>query len=103
MFGLQGKAESTIEGVQKDVLTRFYKQVYCMMDQWYGLTLEDIRQIEEETKKELEGMIAGLNLATKPGVEKEDQLKGASFVKENLTKTNVNQVDTSRDHAPRGL
>lgn len=30
------------------------RQVFCWMDRWHGLTMEDIRAIEEKTKEELE-------------------------------------------------
>jgi hypothetical protein len=32
------------------------------LDKWYGLTLEDIRQIEEETKRELDQMRANKSI-----------------------------------------
>lgn len=32
----------------------FHRQVFCWMDKWYGMTMADIRAIEDETKKELD-------------------------------------------------
>lgn len=32
----------------------FYRQLFCWTDRWYGLTIEDIRAIEEQTKKDLD-------------------------------------------------
>lgn len=29
-------------------------QLFCWMDRWYGLTMEDIRALEEKTKEELD-------------------------------------------------
>ena len=29
-------------------------QLFCWLDQWYGLTMADIRALEEETKKKLD-------------------------------------------------
>lgn len=29
-------------------------QLFCWMDRWYGLTMEDIRALEEKTKDELD-------------------------------------------------
>lgn len=29
-------------------------QVFCWTDRWYGLTMDDIRAIEEKTKEELD-------------------------------------------------
>ncbi len=65
VFGLQGTIESTIDRIQKDILMKFFKQVYCLMDEWYGMTIEDIRAYEEKTKKELDEKIAKLALDTK--------------------------------------
>lgn len=31
-----------------------YSQVFCWMDRWHGLTMEDIRAIEEKVKEELD-------------------------------------------------
>ncbi|KAJ8953874.1 hypothetical protein NQ314_007190 [Rhamnusium bicolor] len=31
-------------------------QVFCWIDRWYGLTMEDIRAIEDKTKEELEAL-----------------------------------------------
>jgi hypothetical protein len=30
------------------------RQVFCWVDRWYGLTMEDIRAIEDKTKEELD-------------------------------------------------
>jgi hypothetical protein len=30
------------------------RKLFCWTDKWYGLTIDDIRQIEEETKKDLD-------------------------------------------------
>ena len=39
---------------EKRLFTNFHRQVFCWMDKWYGMTIEDIRRIEEETKHELD-------------------------------------------------
>ncbi|GAM29057.1 hypothetical protein SAMD00019534_122330, partial [Acytostelium subglobosum LB1] len=53
-FGLQTKAEALIQktGV-RDVLLKAHKALFCWIDEWFGLTIEDIRRIEEETKQAL--------------------------------------------------
>lgn len=30
------------------------RQLFCWTDQWYGLTMEDIRALEDKTKEELD-------------------------------------------------
>ncbi len=41
----------------KKMLVAFYQQVYCWTDEWFGLTMEDIRELERETKEELQRTI----------------------------------------------
>lgn len=53
-FGLQNKIESWTHKAEKKLFLNFHRQVFCWMDQWYGLTMVDIRRIEEETKRELD-------------------------------------------------
>ena len=80
-FGLQGTVESKIQKVCVDslqtdglhssadydaVLTshlwqvyprlfgNFHRQVFCWIDQWYGMTMDDIRAYEEKTKADLD-------------------------------------------------
>lgn len=65
VFGLQGKVESGLDTFQRDFLLRFFKQVYCLMDRWFGMTMADIRAYEEKTKRELDQKIADLALETK--------------------------------------
>ena len=53
-FGLQNKVESFIFRTERRLFTNFHRQVFCWMDMWYGLSMDDIREIEEETQKELD-------------------------------------------------
>ena len=41
----------------RKMLLGFHQQVWCWTDHWFGLTLEEIREIEKETKEELQNMI----------------------------------------------
>lgn len=53
-FGLQSKVENVIQKSERRLFTIFHRQVVCSMDDWYGMTMEDIRAIEDRTKEELE-------------------------------------------------
>lgn len=72
-FGLQGTVEKFIASSIQNLFTtfhryiyiyiigmnmlidmHFYRQLFCWTDKWYGLTIEDIRKIEEQTKKDLD-------------------------------------------------
>ncbi|TWW69475.1 Phosphatidylinositol transfer protein beta isoform [Takifugu flavidus] len=53
-WGLQTKVENFIHKQEKRIFTNFQCQLFCWMDRWVGLSIEDIRQMEDETQKELE-------------------------------------------------
>ncbi|CAB3364511.1 Hypothetical predicted protein [Cloeon dipterum] len=68
-FGLQGRVESFIQKSERRLFTNFHRQVFCWMDRWHGLTMDDIRAIEDETKKELDqqrnvGEVRGMKAET---------------------------------------
>jgi len=52
-FGLQTKIESMIVKAVKRILANLHRQVVCWLDKWYGMTMEDIRELERETKQAL--------------------------------------------------
>jgi len=39
---------------ERRIFTNFHRQLFCWIDRWVGLTMEDIRRMEAETQKELE-------------------------------------------------
>jgi hypothetical protein len=53
-FGLQGTVENFIIKAERNLFTSFHRQVVCTMDKWHGLTMADIRAIEDETQRELD-------------------------------------------------
>jgi len=53
-WGLQGIVEQMLVDGQKDFMLSFNRKVFCWMDQWYGLSMEEVRNFEKETKEELE-------------------------------------------------
>lgn len=53
-FGLQTRIENFIQKSERRLFTTFHRQVFCWTDRWYGLTMDDIRAIEEKTKEELD-------------------------------------------------
>ena len=36
------------------VLDRSCSQVFCWLDRWHGMTMQDIRRLEDETREELD-------------------------------------------------
>jgi len=57
-MGLTSQVEKYIHTLQLRILTSFHRQVFCWLDKWHGMTIEDIRKYEEETKANLEKMRA---------------------------------------------
>lgn len=51
---LQDKVESKIVSTVRRVLFNFHRQVFCWIDKWHGMTIEDIRELEKATKEDLE-------------------------------------------------
>lgn len=52
-WSLQTRVEKLIHKFFRRYMQKFHRQLYCWMDKWYGLTIDDIRAFEEKTKQEL--------------------------------------------------
>ncbi|EFA85246.1 phosphatidylinositol transfer protein 1 [Heterostelium album PN500] len=44
--------------IERDLFMKFHRQVYCWMDEWFGWTMEDVRQFEAKTKENLDKKLA---------------------------------------------
>lgn len=77
VFGFQTKAENYIMNMEKNIFTRFHKQVYCWLDEWFGYSFEEIMRKEELMYSEM-----GENLELDEGRE------------ENSCKKKVNTKDS---------
>lgn len=49
-----GKVERFIGDFERRLFTNFHRQLYCTRSEWGHMTLDDIRRIEDETKKKLD-------------------------------------------------
>uniref|UniRef100_A0A670KG36 Phosphatidylinositol transfer protein beta isoform n=1 Tax=Podarcis muralis TaxID=64176 RepID=A0A670KG36_PODMU len=58
-WGLQNKIENFIQKQEKRIFTNFHRQLFCWIDRWIDLTMEDIRRMEDETQRELEAVRVG--------------------------------------------
>ncbi|CAK8684199.1 unnamed protein product [Clavelina lepadiformis] len=56
LWGFQNRVESIIMRQEKRLFTNFHRQVVCWMDNWYGMTMDDIRRLEDDAKKDLDEM-----------------------------------------------
>lgn len=41
-------------GQEERLFRNFHRQLFCWTDQWYGLSMQDIRQLEAKAVDELE-------------------------------------------------
>ncbi|GAB6026492.1 hypothetical protein CHUAL_012917 [Chamberlinius hualienensis] len=57
-FGVQDRVEKFIQKGERRLFTNFHRQIFCWMDQWYGLTVDDVRKFEQATKLELDKLRA---------------------------------------------
>lgn len=55
---IERKLEQIILAKCRQIITVFMRQLFCWIDEWYGLTLHDIRKVEEQTKSELNELYA---------------------------------------------
>ncbi|XP_006789750.1 membrane-associated phosphatidylinositol transfer protein 2-like isoform X4 [Neolamprologus brichardi] len=63
-WGMQSKIERFIHDVGlRKVMVRAHRQAWCWQDEWYGLTIEDIRQLELETQLALARKMAQFSQA----------------------------------------
>ncbi|KAI9362325.1 hypothetical protein BD770DRAFT_382379 [Pilaira anomala] len=53
-FGIQGKVESFLAKTVHTLFTKFHRQLFCWTDKWYGMTIQDIRDLEAKTKQDLD-------------------------------------------------
>lgn len=53
-FGLQNMVESFTHTQYPRLFSKFHREVFCWLDHWYGLTMADIREIEEQAQRELD-------------------------------------------------
>ncbi|XP_076010276.1 phosphatidylinositol transfer protein beta isoform-like [Genypterus blacodes] len=53
-WGMTDRVEKLIHDQEKRIFTNFHRQLFCWIDRWIDLTMDDIRRMEAETQKELD-------------------------------------------------
>uniref|UniRef100_A0A1B6ER29 Phosphatidylinositol transfer protein N-terminal domain-containing protein n=1 Tax=Cuerna arida TaxID=1464854 RepID=A0A1B6ER29_9HEMI len=61
-FGLQRRVEKFLQKFEQRLFTVFHRRLFCLSDQWYDLTMADVRDIEEESKVVLDREMKSANL-----------------------------------------
>lgn len=54
---------------ERDLFFKFHRQVYCWLDEWFGMSLEDVRNYEAKIKQDLDNVstIIGVRLVHSRG------------------------------------
>lgn len=66
-LGIQTVTETFIARGERELFTRFHRELFTSMDKWYGLTMESIREMEQRTREELAiKLIEATNAKAKP-------------------------------------
>lgn len=42
-FGLQSKVERSLHKAYPRLFTKFHREIFCWLDRWHGLTLDEVR------------------------------------------------------------
>lgn len=88
VFGLQTKVEEFVQRAIRNILLLGHRQAFAWIDEWYGMTLEDVREYEcgmqEQTNEKIriaqKGMDEGDSTPESQGKEEEEEghdLKGS--------------------------
>lgn len=52
VFGVQGRVESWGQSVAfRNSFLKYHRKLFCWIDEWYGLSIDDIRTMEKETAR----------------------------------------------------
>jgi hypothetical protein len=65
VWGLQSKIEAKLMEVERSLFLRLHRRMFCSLDQWINLTMDQIRSFEDETQKELKMLQSDNNEPTK--------------------------------------
>jgi hypothetical protein len=57
VMGLQDRVESFIQKTNHSLILLFHRKLFCFLDQYYDMTIADIRAFEERTKLEMTASI----------------------------------------------
>merc|ERR1712232_157983 len=52
-FGIQNKMENFILSFQDNIIAKFHRQLFCWIDEWFGMSMDDIRAYEDKLAQEM--------------------------------------------------
>ncbi|KAI8081416.1 uncharacterized protein BX664DRAFT_380560 [Halteromyces radiatus] len=83
-FGLQTRVESYLAGAIRGMFTKFHRQLFSWLDKWYGMKMEDIRELEKQIKAELDirrnAGLDGTSVSSKSGNLSSSKQSSSSYL-----------------------
>jgi len=52
-WGLQTRVENFMMSMETNIFLKFHKQVFCWIDEWHGMSMEEVRAFEDELREQL--------------------------------------------------
>ena len=72
VWGLGSTVESYVHSTVKDVLIGGHRQAFAWIDEWHGMTIDDVREYEQNTMKETNMKVVGADNLEEDQDEKEE-------------------------------
>ncbi|KAK3551243.1 hypothetical protein QTP70_013985 [Hemibagrus guttatus] len=102
VYGLQGRTEEFIHRNIRDILLVGHRQAVAWIDEWHGMSLEEVRefekQLQQETNQKMKNDMSGSGSAARvrPSFSRSISVTDASSLK----KMGVNTVDITDPSSP---
>jgi hypothetical protein len=78
VFGFQTKAESYTMNTETQIFLKFHQQIFCWLDEWFGLNLSEILEAEKKIYAEMNKRLVKDDADIKP----EDEEKAKALLAE---------------------
>lgn len=69
-WGLQSRVESFMMSMETNIFLKFHKQVFCWLDEWHGMSMEAVREYEDELRDQLNKKIEDVKSKSGDGDKK---------------------------------
>ncbi|MEE6483125.1 hypothetical protein FKM82_013442 [Ascaphus truei] len=84
VYGFQSRVESFVHKNIKDILLAGHRQAVAWMDEWFGMSLEDVRRFEKKLQEETNGKV---NSQKTPADSKSETLLNISSGKHSINRS----------------
>merc|ERR1712029_565644 len=87
--------QDLIVSSERKLITTFHRNMFCWMDNWYGLTMADIRSLEEKTQRDLMSVDkkgAACQHQEQRGCKATSTIEEEKSLSEHLSKNAINQT-----------